>query len=388
MKNKNIMYDSAEKSPVVLPEMEELLPPLTEEQMSVLERDILRNGCYSPIIVNQDLQVVDGHNRLRLCRKHGIPYRMAVLEFEDLLEAKQWALEAQKGRRNLDKWELGKIALKLKPEVVARAKANMSIGGSKKKAVPKRDAAAGQDSGPQQEPTVGQESAGEPTNIAVSAPGDAKQGLCGRTSLVAEKVNTRQQLADAVGLSSAMMGKIMKIEECAPDAVKEALDKKEISINQAYIAAKYLQTVPEENLEEQTLIALELAKSQKEIKKGDDEANRRYKIATAFSKAYMACNHLRPTVENVACWVDCSRMTRLEIQNNLAETREYAEVFTAIAEILQQFLDAGAGADTLTVLARNQAETQAGNQAKVQAETQAEDQASQNEMKKEEDTAA
>ena len=54
MKNKNIMYDSTEKTPVVLPEMEELLPPLTEEQMSVLERDILRNGCYSPIIVNQD----------------------------------------------------------------------------------------------------------------------------------------------------------------------------------------------------------------------------------------------------------------------------------------------------------------------------------------------
>lgn len=209
---------------------------------------------------------------------------------------------------------------------------------------------------------------------------NAKQGLCGRTSLVAEKVNTRQQLADAVGLSSAMMGKIMKIEECAPDAVKEALDKKEISINQAYLAAKYLQTVPEENLEEQTLITLELAKSQKEIKKSDDEANHRYKVASTFSKAYMACNHLRPTVENVACWVDCSRMTRLEIKNSLNEAKEYAEVFTAIAEILQQFLDAGAGADTLTVLARKQAENQSRNQA--------EDQSSQNEMKKEEDTAA
>ena len=41
---------------------------------------------------------------------------MLVFSFAGLLEAKQWALDTQKGRRNLDKWELGKIALKLKPE--------------------------------------------------------------------------------------------------------------------------------------------------------------------------------------------------------------------------------------------------------------------------------
>ena len=40
-----------------------------------------------------------------------------VFAFEDDLEAKQWMLDTQKGRRNLDKWELGKIALKLKPEI-------------------------------------------------------------------------------------------------------------------------------------------------------------------------------------------------------------------------------------------------------------------------------
>lgn len=54
---------------------------------------------------------------------------MLVFAFDDLLEAKQWALDTQKGRRNLDKWELGKIALKLRPEIEARAKANMSAGG-------------------------------------------------------------------------------------------------------------------------------------------------------------------------------------------------------------------------------------------------------------------
>ena len=61
-----------------------------------------------------------------------MPYRMAVFEFESLLEAKRWALETQRGRRNLDKWELGKIALKLKPELEAKGRANQSAAGGDK----------------------------------------------------------------------------------------------------------------------------------------------------------------------------------------------------------------------------------------------------------------
>ena len=129
MKNTGITYTSAERSPVILPEMAELLPPLSAEQSAALEEDLLRNGCYSPIIVNEDMVIVDGHNRQSLCEKHGLPYTMAVFSFEDLLEAKQWALDTQKNRRNLEKWELGKIALKLKPEIEAKAKANMAAGG-------------------------------------------------------------------------------------------------------------------------------------------------------------------------------------------------------------------------------------------------------------------
>ena len=35
-------------------------------------------------------------SRQSLCEKHGIPYNMAVFAFDDLLEAKQWALDTQK----------------------------------------------------------------------------------------------------------------------------------------------------------------------------------------------------------------------------------------------------------------------------------------------------
>lgn len=46
MKNTGITYTSAERSPVILPEMAELLPPLSAEQLDALEADLIKNGCY------------------------------------------------------------------------------------------------------------------------------------------------------------------------------------------------------------------------------------------------------------------------------------------------------------------------------------------------------
>ena len=73
LKNTKIEYSSSERTPIVLPEMEQLLPPLSGEQFSALEKDILENGCYAPIIVNEDMTVIDGHNRFRICEKHNLP---------------------------------------------------------------------------------------------------------------------------------------------------------------------------------------------------------------------------------------------------------------------------------------------------------------------------
>lgn len=190
MKNTGITYTSAERSPVILPEMAELLPPLSAEQLDALEADLIKNGCYSPIIVNEDMVIIDGHNRQALCEKHGLPYTMAVFSFEDMLEAKQWALDTQKGRRNLEKWELGKIALKLKPEIEAKAKANMAAGGQNFR------------------------------------PSEAEEGSATLPNLpsVEKAVDTRKELAEAVGLGERTMGKVIQIDENAPDAIKEALD--------------------------------------------------------------------------------------------------------------------------------------------------------------------
>ena len=298
MKNTGIIYSSTERTPVVLPEMAELLPPLSEEQLGALETDLLKKGCYTSIIVNEDLVVIDGHNRKSLCDKHGLPYQMLVFALDDLLEAKQWALDTQKGRRNLDKWELGKIALKLKPEIEARAKANMSAGGQ--------------------------------------AYRPSEEGSATLPNL--PPVDTRKELADSVGLGERTMGKVMQIDEHAPAAVKEALDKKELSINQGYQITKQVEDLPEEQREQAAQEALDILKAKKEIQEKDAEIDREGKIAGVFCKAYEKAVLLDPTEENVRIWAKCTRMTRDEMEDTVKESRELAEVFRTIADLMERLL--------------------------------------------------
>lgn len=295
MRNTGIEYTSTERTPSVLPELADLLPPLSDEQLGALEKDILQNGCYAPVIVNEELAVVDGHNRKQICEKHNLPYKMAVFAFDDLLEAQQWALDTQKGRRNLDKWELGKIALKLKPEIEARAKENMGM---------RTDLLTTLSEGQQSAPSV----------------------------------NTRKELADSVGIGEVTMGKVMQIDENAPDVVKEALDNKELSVNQGYKITKQVQELPENQREQAALEAVELEKAKKEIRDKDTEIDRQSKIAGMFCKAFEKAALLEPTEENVRIWAKCTRMTRDEMEDTVKESRELAEVFSAIADLMEHIL--------------------------------------------------
>ena len=306
MRNTGVEYGSTDRTPVVLPEMAELLPPLTGEQLAALEADLLKNGCYAPIIVNEDMVIVDGHNRQRLCEEHGIPYKMAVFSFEDLLEAKRWAIENQRCRRNLEKWELGKIALKLRPDIEAKAKANQSAAGGDK---------------------------------------SGEGALLTTLSEALPPVNTRKELAETVGLGEVTMGKVMQIDEHAPSAVKEALDSGELSVNQGYNITKQVQELPEEQREEQreeaAAQAVELLKAKKDIQAIDAEADRRGKIAALFCKAFERAVLLTPTEENVRIWVENTRMRPDEIEDSVKEARELAEIFSTIAGILEAMLPGG-----------------------------------------------
>ena len=116
---------------IQLHQKEQLLPPLNVEQFSALEGDILENGCHASIIVNEGYGHRGRAQPLPCLRKAWPAVQNAGVFLCGSVRGQAVGtghLDAQKGRR-LDKWELGKIALKLKPEIEAKAKGNMSPGG-------------------------------------------------------------------------------------------------------------------------------------------------------------------------------------------------------------------------------------------------------------------
>ena len=47
-----------------------LMPPLTKEEDALLTNSLLNEGCREPLVVWNGT-IVDGHNRYRICWRHG-----------------------------------------------------------------------------------------------------------------------------------------------------------------------------------------------------------------------------------------------------------------------------------------------------------------------------
>ena len=181
-------------------EFRELLPPLTEELKEELEKDILKNGCLSPLVVwNKTL--IDGHHRYDICMKHNIQFDLIQMEFKDRLEAMEWTWMHQKNRRNLTKYELAQIALKFKPVIEAKAKENQ---GKRNDLTSVRNLTK-----------VNDENTGE-----------------------IETIDTKKELAKIAGVSHDTIHKVEVIEEKAPEEIKQQVKKGELTINSAYVLTK------------------------------------------------------------------------------------------------------------------------------------------------------
>ena len=84
------------------PEFQSKIPPLTFEELSLLETNILEEGrILNPLIVWNGL-IVDGHNRFAILKNHPeIKYTVLEKEFANRYEAIVWICRNQLGRRNL-----------------------------------------------------------------------------------------------------------------------------------------------------------------------------------------------------------------------------------------------------------------------------------------------
>ena len=132
------------------------------------------------------------------------------------------------------------------------------------------------------------------------------------------------------------MGKVMQINDHAPDVVIEALDNHDLSVNQGYNITKQVQKLPEEEREQAAVDAVERATAKKNLHQKDAERERRAKIARVFSTAFEKAFAMTVNEENVSIWVECSRMTPSEMQSTISDARELSEIFSQIADIIEQ----------------------------------------------------
>ena len=176
---------------IIDPEFRDLIPPLNEEELKLLEASIVADGCESPLIVWNGV-IVDGHNRYAICRKHEIPFAIQEKDFSSRDDAMLWMLRNQLGRRNLNDYQRGEMVLVLKRQLASVAEMKMRAG------IRSTDNPG--------------------TNLS--------QG--------AEERKTLSQLAKLAGVSGTQMKKIDKLANSADEATKAKLRKGEVSVHRAY----------------------------------------------------------------------------------------------------------------------------------------------------------
>jgi N6-adenosine-specific RNA methylase IME4 len=171
-------------------EFQALIPPLTAAEKLTLEENLVADGCREALTIWQGI-LLDGHNRLEICERREISYTTHAVNLVDRKAAKEWIIRNQFGRRNLQPFQRAELALKLKPLIEERAKANQ-----------------------------------------MASPGRGKKGLLKSTNL--NSIDTRLEVAKVAGVSPDTIRKAEKIAKQAPDAIKTKLRSGETTINREY----------------------------------------------------------------------------------------------------------------------------------------------------------
>jgi len=111
------------------PEYDKLLPRMSDEEYTQFKASIKAEGQHYPIIVNEDLEVLDGHHRFRACTELGIEPDFEVRKFENKLLEKKFVIEANLRRRHLNNFQLVELAVPLLEIEKALAKKRQAKGG-------------------------------------------------------------------------------------------------------------------------------------------------------------------------------------------------------------------------------------------------------------------
>jgi hypothetical protein len=111
------------------PEYDKLLPRMDKEEFAQLKASIQTEGQHYPIVVNENLEVLDGHHRFRACTELGLEPDFEVRKFDDKLLEKKFVIETNLRRRHLNNFQLIELAVPLLEIEKALAKKRQSKGG-------------------------------------------------------------------------------------------------------------------------------------------------------------------------------------------------------------------------------------------------------------------
>jgi N6-adenosine-specific RNA methylase IME4 len=88
--------------PTVDGQLSRLIAPLRADELAGLEASLKSEGCRDALIVWKEKGILlDGHNRLVICERENISYRMTDISLPDRLAAEIWLRQNQAARRNL-----------------------------------------------------------------------------------------------------------------------------------------------------------------------------------------------------------------------------------------------------------------------------------------------
>ena len=115
----------------VIAELDSFLPELDAEELDSLINQIKTEGVRDPFVIwkhslkgKEENVLVDGHNRRRILKDLKIteaPVDIKYIKLKDISAAKEWMLNNQLSRRNLDVFTRVLLALKLEADIKQRA---------------------------------------------------------------------------------------------------------------------------------------------------------------------------------------------------------------------------------------------------------------------------
>ena len=105
-------------------EYENLVPSMAKEVFQSLICSIRESGQLEPITINNIGEVLDGHNRLKVCKKLHIKPLFEVKEFENPSQEKMYIIDVNLQRRQLTDAQRVQLSLKKKPILQELAKKN------------------------------------------------------------------------------------------------------------------------------------------------------------------------------------------------------------------------------------------------------------------------